>query len=89
MTEIAFSASFRQAFKRKTRRNPTLEKRFWERVEIFRDNPFDPTLRTHKLTGAMKDWWSFSVEYDMRVIFSFIEKDRAMFVDIGTHEEVY
>lgn len=37
----------------------------------------------------MKDWWSFSVDYDMRVIFSFGENDRAMFVDIGTHEEVY
>jgi mRNA interferase YafQ len=89
MTEISFTAAFRKALKRKFRKNPNLEKRFWERVDIFRNNPHDPRLRTHKLSGAMKDWWSFSVDYGLRVIFSFVGPDRALFLDIGTHEEVY
>ena len=89
MTEIAFSSSFRKAFKRKARGDRTLEKRFWERVAIFRVNPFDPRLATHKLSGRMRDWWSFSIDYDVRVVFSFAESDRAFFVDIGTHDEVY
>lgn len=37
----------------------------------------------------MKDWWSFSVDYDLRVIVLFIEPNRALFADIGTHDEVY
>jgi mRNA-degrading endonuclease YafQ of YafQ-DinJ toxin-antitoxin module len=37
----------------------------------------------------MKDWWSFSIGYDMRVVFSFVTPNRVLFVDIGTHEEVY
>ena len=89
MTEVSFSTSFRKAFKRKVRNNSLLENRFWERVAIFKDNPFDPILRTHKLSGSMRDWWSFSVEYDVRVVFSFVEPSRALFVDIGTHDEVY
>jgi hypothetical protein len=52
-------------------------------------NAFDQRLRTHKLSGRLKDLWSFSVEYDLRIVFAFLEGDQALFVDIGTHEEVY
>jgi mRNA-degrading endonuclease YafQ of YafQ-DinJ toxin-antitoxin module len=33
--------------------------------------------------------WSFSVDYDCRVVFSFVEPERSLFVDIGTHDDVY
>ena len=33
--------------------------------------------------------WSFSIEYDIRVVFSFLPKDRALFEDIRSHDEVY
>ena len=89
MTEVAFSSSFKRAFKRRVQGNAMLEARFWERLEIFRNSPFDQSLRTHKLSGRLKDLWSFSIEYDVRVVFSFLGADRALFVDIGTHEEVY
>jgi len=89
MTEIAFTASFLKTLKRKFRKNPNLEKRFWERVDIFRHDPHDPRLKTHKLSGSMKDWWSFSVDYDVRVIVLFSEPNKAVFADIGTHDEVY
>ena len=89
MTDVAFSTSFQRAFKRKIKGNALLETRFWERLEIFQNNPFDQRLRTHKLSGRLKDLWSFTIEYDLRVVFSFLEGDRALFVDIGTHEEVY
>lgn len=52
-------------------------------------DPFDRSLRTHKLSGKLKDLWSFSLEYDLRVIFYFAEKDKVVFVDIGKHDEVY
>jgi hypothetical protein len=42
MTEIAFSSSFKRAFKKKVVGNPNLENRFWEKVEAFKNNPFDP-----------------------------------------------
>lgn len=52
-------------------------------------DPFDPRLRTHKLSGKLEGLWSFSVEFDVRVIFYFTEKDEAVFVDVGSHDEVY
>jgi addiction module RelE/StbE family toxin len=89
MIEIAFSSSFKRAFKKSVVGNAGLETKFWERVELFRNNPFDPKLRTHKLSGKLKDLWSFSIEYDLRVIFSFAEQNKVIFVDIGGHKEVY
>ncbi len=88
MIEILFSASFKKAFRRISK-NKSLEKKFWSRVEIFIENPADVRLKTHKLSGKLKDLWSFSIEYDVRVIFYFADKSHAIFIDIGTHNEVY
>lgn len=89
MIEVAFSSSFKRAFKKNIAGNASLERRFWERVELFQRNPFDPKLRTHKLSGKLKGLWSFSIECDLRVVFSFAEQDKAIFADIGSHKEVY
>ena len=89
MIEIVPTAGFRKAFKRKVRGNKKLEARFRERVLIFQTDPFDPRLKTHRLSGQLQEFWSFSVDYDARVIFSFVEPNKALFADIGTHDEVY
>jgi mRNA interferase YafQ len=57
-------------------------------IEVAMD-PYDERLRTHKLSGKLKDLWSFSIAYDIRVIFHFADEQKAVFVDIGRHDEVY
>ena len=89
MIEIAFSSSFKRAYKRRISGNSTLQKRFSSKLEIFRNDPFDAQLRTHKLSGRLSDLWSFSIEYDLRVVFYFEAGDKAVLIDIGTHDEVY
>lgn len=89
MVEVAFSSSFNRAFKKRISGNRQLEEKFWERVGVFTNNPHDPSLRTHKLSGKLKGLWSFSVEYDIRVVFSFVGSNRAVFEDIGNHDAVY
>ncbi len=89
MAQVGFSSSFKRALKKKLKNNPQLEERFWEKVEVFIADPFDGSLRTHKLSGQLKDLWSFSIEYDVRVVFYFEEEDKTVFIDIGSHDEVY
>ncbi|MBD1931899.1 MULTISPECIES: type II toxin-antitoxin system RelE/ParE family toxin [Cyanophyceae] len=89
MVEITFSSSFRHAFKKRIKGNLDLEARFWQKVEQFTIDPFDQSLKTHKLSGNLKDLWSFTLEYDERVLFYFTEDGNAVFVDIGSHDEVY
>ncbi|MBD2311014.1 type II toxin-antitoxin system YafQ family toxin [Desertifilum sp. FACHB-1129] len=87
--EVSFSSAFKRAFKKKIKGNPDLEVRFWQKLELFIIDPFEPILKTHKLSGKLKDLWSFSVEYDERVVLYFTDDERAVFVDIGSHDEVY
>jgi addiction module RelE/StbE family toxin len=54
--------------------------------EIFRKDPFDPRLKTHKLTGEFEGFLSFSINYSYRIIFDFADKNIARFYRIGTHD---
>jgi mRNA-degrading endonuclease YafQ of YafQ-DinJ toxin-antitoxin module len=89
IVEISFSSSFKRAFKKRIKGNVDLEAKFWQKLEQFTVDPFDPGLKTHKLSGKLKEFWSFSVDYDERVLFYFTEDEKAVLVDIGSHDEVY
>ena len=89
MTEIAFSPSFKRAFKKRIAGRKPLEENFWNRVEMFKVDPHDVRLRTHKLSGELREFWSFSIDYDVRVVFQFAARNRTVFQDIGSHDEVY
>lgn len=52
---------------------------------VFRNNPFDKRLDTHKLHGRLKNHWSFSVIRQYRILFIF-EKSDVIFLDIGDHD---
>jgi len=87
---VTFSSSFKKLFNKKIKNNKKLEKKFFKALKIFINNPFSPQLKTHKLTGILKDLWSFSIDYDIRVIFYFKKKNKGtVFIDIGGHDEVY
>ncbi|MCA1623090.1 MAG: type II toxin-antitoxin system mRNA interferase toxin, RelE/StbE family [Acidobacteria bacterium] len=87
--KVAFSSSFKRAFKRRIAGNVEREERFRTKLKSFTNNPFEATLKTHKLSGKLKDYWSFSIEYNLRIIFYFSDKENVVFVDIGSHKEVY
>ncbi|HUF06858.1 MAG TPA: type II toxin-antitoxin system YafQ family toxin [Candidatus Binatia bacterium] len=54
----------------------------------FAADPADPLLRVHKLKGELRDYWSFTVDDDLRVLFRW-DRDVAFLVNIGSHDEVY
>ncbi len=54
----------------------------------FAADPQDPLLRTHKLKGELADYWAFSVDDDLRVLFRW-DGDEAFLVNLGSHDEVY
>ncbi len=87
--EIGFSSSFRRAFKKKIISNKELETLFWKKIGVLCNNPYDLSLKTHKLSGDLEGLWSISINYEIRVIFKFIGKNKVLLIDIGTHEEVY
>jgi mRNA-degrading endonuclease YafQ of YafQ-DinJ toxin-antitoxin module len=87
--EVTFSSSFKRTFKKRIKGNSDLEIKFWQKLEQFTIDPFDSSLKTHKLSGKLKEFWSFSVDYDERVLFYFTEDGKVVLVDFGNHEQVY
>ena len=58
---------------------------------IFKVNPFDPRLHTHKLHGDRKDEWAYSIDYSHRIAFMFVSSTdmEILYTDTGTHDELY
>ena len=52
---------------------------------LFKQQPFHPSLDTHKLHGKDKDMWAFSINQKYRIKFLFLPANAALFLDIGTH----
>jgi mRNA-degrading endonuclease YafQ of YafQ-DinJ toxin-antitoxin module len=56
---------------------------------IFKENPFDPRLRTHKIHRLSAQYgqtiYAVDIEGDLRAVF-FIKGDCIVTVDIGTHD---
>ena len=59
---------------------------FQKKLKLFRQDPFYPSLKTHKLSGKMKSRYSFSITYSYRVVFEFLGENEVLFINIGTHE---
>jgi addiction module RelE/StbE family toxin len=74
-------------FVREYRRLPETVKDLAEKKEvIFRDNPFDPRLKTHKLKGPLTGFWAFSINQKYRIIFDFADKGTVRFYSVGDHD---
>lgn len=55
-------------------------------------NPFDESLRTHKLKGRLSKLYASRVTDDLRIIFDFVQEDTELCIlllTIGKHDEVY
>ena len=66
-----------------------MEAKFWEKTELFIKDHESKSLRAQKLSGELKGMLSFRVDYDCQVIFYFESSAKAVFIDIGSHDEVY
>lgn len=57
--------------------------------KIFVVNPFDPRLDTHKLHGKDHEHWAYWITSKIRIKFVFLGNQRVLYLDIGTHDEIY
>lgn len=86
--------SFKRAFKRLIKKNPSLQTRVSEVLKLLEYDPFTPSLKSHKLTGNLDEYWSCSVNYNCRIVFKFSQSNELnqtfiILIDIGSHDEVY
>lgn len=76
-------------FARRAKKLPVEQQRALARaLRLFQDDPGDPRLDTHKLSGPLAGLWAFSFGYDARVVFEW-DGAVAVLLNVGSHDEVY
>ena len=86
--KIQYHREFLKSYKKRVAPYPKLEKQFKLQLEKLLKDSNDPSLRDHKLIGKRKNFRSFSVTGDIRVIYVIVDNNIWLY-DIGSHSQVY
>ncbi len=86
---IELHPAFEKSYRKRIASFPKLVVKTKERITLFAQNPFHPLLHDHALAGRQLRLRAFSVMGDLRIIYLPLSNDRVLFLDIGTHNQVY
>ena len=89
MIELILNESFLRILKKWRKKHPELVNRFQQKLTLFTDEPFHPSLKTHSLSGNLAGYWAISINYEHRLIFKFLSDTKVLLIDLGTHDDVY
>lgn len=88
MKPIKRDRTFEKHFKQRIRPNEKLVSQFTERLALFITGNLGYPLNDHALAGKLSGRRAFSIAGDIRVIYVELE-DMIVFLDIGSHSQVY
>lgn len=63
-----------------------LQEEVQQKIGLFKKDPHHSFLKTHKLKGKMRRYWSFSVNYDYRIVFEYDSKNTIALLSVGNHD---
>ena len=87
--QVRKTKNFIKNFTKRVLPNKALEIKFHERLTLFILDRSNPVLKDHKLSGRSEGLSAFSITGDVRVIYFLESEQSAVFVDIGSHNQVY
>lgn len=86
--KILLSSAYLKSFRKLKKKNPQIISTIKEKIALFKLNPTHLSLRLHKLQGKKLSLWSFWIKADLRITFIYVSEG-VLFINIGTHREVY
>ena len=83
-----------RALKRVVRCQSELEARIERSLKQLAEDPFHPSLHSHKLRGELAGAWACTVDYNNRILCEFVRdpgsgEEEILLLTMGTHDEVY
>lgn len=64
----------------------SLQTEVLEKINLFGDSANHKTLKVHKLHGELGQFYSFSVNYQFRIVFQYLNKKEVVLMAIGDHD---
>jgi len=87
---LVWTASFKRTARKFLAKHRDLVDTFSLVLHKLEENPGDPDLRLHPLTGRMKGKHAVSLTYSYRIVLRLEISDSEIFLlDVGSHDEVY
>ena len=83
MIQVSFKPSF---IKQMNKLEYDLVEETLYKIDILKNSNNLTSLKIHKLHGRMKDKWSFSVNYKIRIVFKYESKKEIVLLAIGDHD---
>ncbi|MBK5215892.1 MAG: type II toxin-antitoxin system mRNA interferase toxin, RelE/StbE family [Candidatus Pacebacteria bacterium] len=66
--------------------NEDLQEEVLEKIGLFNNKDNHVLLKVHKLHGELKEFYSFSVNYKIRIVFIWSDNNKVILVSIGDHD---
>ena len=86
---IDFDRAFKKAYQKRIVQNKKFVAQTGKRIALFKENRFHPLLKDHALEGELSYLRAFCVTGDIRIVYYPVSKDHMLFLDIGSHNQVY
>lgn len=87
---IRLSTPFRRKETRFLKKHPEVILQYEKTIHLLGTNPYHPSLRLHKLKGALQAFHSVSINMKYRITIEFIIQDNLIIpVNVGSHDEAY
>lgn len=72
------------------KKHPELLDKYAVILKKLSNDPFEPSLKLHKLQGNLEKFHAVRLTYEYRIVLILIIVDeQIILVDIGTHDDVY
>lgn len=89
MVTIEYDAVFKKHFRKRILPHKNLYRQFQQRLELFLNDRRHPLLHNHKLVGSLHGTRAFRITGNIRIIYIEITVNHIVFLDVGTHAQVY
>ena len=84
MVVIHVASRFHRSFKKMP---DPIRENFSVKITLFIKDPFNPSLKTHKLKGNLGSYYAFHLREGYRVLFEFQDTNNVLMVNIGSHDD--
>jgi len=88
MREIFASGRFDKRLTAFIHRHPELNAETRVAMELIARDPRTSSLRTHRLKGPLAECFACRLSREYRIVY-ILDAVRVVFLDIGTHDDVY
>lgn len=90
MFSVTTSEQFLRQARKFFKKHPDLKHRFASVFEALKQDPFQPALGLHQLSGKLSGCHAVRLTYSYRITLTVMITDKEIILlDIGSHDEVY